>query len=194
VVVAAEAHCMAAAIVDVVGIDVLIGAGISPQELGDADNLAELDVDLANDAASRLAASFHECDLADGLDDALVRGFASDTGAELPPDAAVCLYDNLDEGAVTDAVARRFVDGSDEHVREPLVSAVGACPSVMTAVLLAEIPADLPPSVQMCIGGFVEGHADLVARSLTSDAPDAGRELGAPLLAACPELTAALGG
>jgi hypothetical protein len=177
----------------VVGVDALQDAGISPAELGEADNLQSLDVDVPDDVADRLGAAFGECDLAGTIEDVLVNGFTSGFGSEMPEDATACLRDNLDDETLTDALAATFVDGSDEHIEEPLLSAVAACPPVATAALLARAPVDLSPVAEACLTEFVESNPELVARSFASGDTQAGQELGARLASACPEVAAALG-
>jgi hypothetical protein len=191
---AERANCAATAIVDVVGVDTLEDAGISPEELGDADNLQSLDVEVPDDITDRLGAAFDECGFADTIKDALVNGFTGEFGSDLSAEATACLRDNLDDEAVTDALAATFVDGSDEHMQEPLLSAVAACPPVATAALLAQAPADLSPAAEACLTEFVESNPDLVARSFASGDSAAGQELGVQLAGACPEVAAALGG
>lgn len=188
-----QATCAANAIVDMVGVDALSDAGITAQELGDADDLTSLDVELPADVTERLGAALGECDLVGPLEDALVEGFAGQFGSELPAEAAACLRDNVDDRALLDAAAATFVDGSEDHMREPLSSAIGACPPVATAVLLAEAPTDLSASARACVTEFVEANPDLVARSFGSRDAGAGQELGVGLAAACPEVAAALG-
>jgi hypothetical protein len=191
---AERADCAATAIVDVVGVDTLRDADITPEELGDAENLESLDVEVPDDVTDRLGAAFEECGFAGTIKDVLVDSFGSELGSELPADAAACLRDNLDDQAVTDALAATFVDGSQEHMQEPLFSAVAACPSVATEALLAQAPADLSPAAEACVSEFVEANPDLVARSFGSGDSSAGQELGVQLAGACPEVAAAFGG
>jgi hypothetical protein len=190
---AERADCAATAIVDVVGVDTLRDAGISPEELGDADSLQSLDVEVPDDVTERLGAAFDECGFAGTIKDALVDSFTSEFGSELSAEASACLRDNLSDEAVTDALAATFVDGSNEHVQEPLLAAVAACPPVATEALLAEAPTDLPPAAEACVSEFVESNPDLVARSFGSGDAAAGQELGVQLAGACPEVAAALG-
>jgi len=190
---AERADCAAAAIVDVIGVDALTEAGVSPDEFGSADDLTSLGIELPDDVTDRLGESLRECDLAGPLEDVMVDGFAGEFGTELPAEAAECLRDNVDDGALMDAAAATFVDGSNEHLREPLASAIGACPPVATAVLLAQAPVALSPAAEACLTEFVEANPDLVAQSFGSGDAGAGQQLGVRLAAACPEVAAALG-
>jgi hypothetical protein len=55
-----QATCFATGLVDVVGVDALTEAGISPDEFAGADSFADLDVDVPDDAGTRLAAACPE--------------------------------------------------------------------------------------------------------------------------------------
>lgn len=192
---AAQTICMSTAIVDVVGVDTLREAGVSPDELGDADDLTSLDIELPGDAPDRLGAAFGECGLAGPIKDLLVDNLTEDF-PELPPEAATCLADNLDDRDMTDGLAARLIDDSEDHLEEPVLTAMEACPSVTTAIFLATAPAalDLSPPAEACLREFVEDNPDLMARSLRNLDPEdleGGRELNSRLAAACPEATAA---
>jgi hypothetical protein len=192
---AERADCVAAAMVDVVGVDTLTDAGISPEEFGDADNLESLDVDLPDDAVDRLGNAVAECDLVGFFEDVVIDGFSREVGTELSSEAAACLRDSFDERALADAVARTFVDGSSEHVQEPAVSALAACPPALTEVLLAQASSDLPPAAETCLSDFMEDNADLMAQlAAGGGSREARQEAGARLTAACPDVAAALGG
>jgi hypothetical protein len=185
------ADCMAEAIVEVVGVATLVEAGISAEDFGDADNLSSLDIDVPDETTERLGGALAECDIADAIEEVLVdsfgTSFSGDTDFELSPDEADCLSDNLDDQAVTDAMAGTFVDGSGDHIEQPLLAALAACPSVMTAVLVAQMPSGLPSSAEMCISDFVDGNIDLVTEGFVSQTPSATQELGTALATACPE-------
>jgi hypothetical protein len=185
----AQQTCVATAIVDVVGVDALQAADITPAEFGDADELASLDIELREDATSRLGAALGECDIAGPAEDLLIDAFTVEFGAALPPDGAACLAENLDDRALADDLAAFFVDRSDDVFQGPLLEAVGACPSVATAVLLAEAPTDLSPEAEACVTAFIEGNRELVAESFA--AGSAG--LGEQIALACPEAFAGAG-
>ena len=186
-----QAACIAIAIVELVGVDTLTEADISPDELGDAADLSSLDLDMPGDAVDRLSTAVGECDIAGVIKEGLVDSFTREVSADVAPDGAACLSDNLNDGALTDAFARTLVDGQGrQHLQDPVASATAACPSVMTAVLIAQLPSAVPPSVEECVSDFVERNVGLVARSFASDSPDPQEELREPLVAACPEVPA----
>lgn len=197
-----QAECTATAVVDLFGADALVDAGISPEELTEADS-ASRTVDLPDDAADRLgtglddaadrlATGLLDCGLADPIKDLAIDSVGA-AGTELPPEAATCLADNLDDRAVTAALARTWIDGSQDHFKQPVVAAVAACPSVMTAMMLADAPSGLSPEAEACVAGFVEDNPDLMAQALTPETDSQAREMEAAFAAACPEAAAALG-
>jgi hypothetical protein len=122
------AACAAAAMVNLVGVDALVEAGISPEEFGDADSLSELDVEAPVDAAARLGEAFGECDFAVLLTAAMAEGFAEAAGTELPAEGTACLEDSMGGQAVTDALATFFVDGSPGDLRTVIGDALVAVP------------------------------------------------------------------
>jgi hypothetical protein len=91
-------------------------------------------------------------------------------------------------------VARTLVDGSSEHVQEPTLSAVAACPPVLTEMVVGQVASELPPAGEACLADFVEDNADLVAEIATSRSREARQEAGARLAAACPDVAAVLSG
>jgi hypothetical protein len=184
--------CFATAMVDVVGVDALTWAGISPDEFAAADNYESLDVELPDDATAHLGDGLRECDVVEPLEGVLVATFPDEFGAELPPGAVACLVDQLDDQAVADGWAATFIDGSTEDIQTLVSSSVGACPAVATAVLIAQAPTELTPDAQACVGAFVRGNPELVMESFASaDGESAAtQELGRQMAAACPEAIA----
>jgi hypothetical protein len=185
--------CFATAVVDVVGVDALTWAGISPGEFAAADNYGSLDVELPDDATDRLSDALGECDVVEPLEGMLIASFPDEFGVELPPDAAACLVDRLDDQAVADGWAATFIDGSTGAIQALVSSSVGACPAVATSVLIAQAPSELTPEAQACVGAFVQGNPELVMESFASGDGEsaATQELGRQMAAACPE---AIGG
>jgi hypothetical protein len=188
-----QVTCFATAIVDVVGVDALTWAGISPDEFAAADNYGSLDVEIPDDATGRLGDRLRECDVVGALEGMLIAAFPNEFGVELPPDAVACVGDHLDDQAVADGWAATFVDGSTQGIQTLVSSSVGACPAVATAVLIAQAPTELTPEAQACVGAFVRGNPELVMESFASGGGEraATQELGRQMAAACPE---AIGG
>jgi hypothetical protein len=188
-----QTTCVARGLVDVVGVDALTEAGISPDEFAAADELASLGVELPGDATAVLGAALGECDVVETLEGIVIAAFPDEFGVQLPPDAATCLTDHLDDQAVADGWAATFIDGSDERLQRLVSSSMGACPAVATAVLIATAPTELTPEAEACIGAFVQDNPELVMETLASgESPaTATQELGEQMAAACPE---AIGG
>ena len=184
-----QTTCVATGLVDVVGVDALTEAGISPDEFAAADDLASLGVELPDDATADLGDALGECDVVETLEGMVIAAFPDEFGVELRPDAATCLTDHLDDRAVVDGWAATFIDGSDERLQRLVSSSMGACPAVATAVLIATAPTEPTPEAEACIGAFVQDNPELVMETLASgESPaTATRELGEQMAAACPE-------
>jgi hypothetical protein len=184
-----QTTCVATGLVNVVGLDALTEAGISPAEFAAADDLASLGVELPDDATAVLGDALVECDVVEPLEGLVIAAFPDEFGVQLPPNAATCLTDHLDDQAVADGWAATFVDGSNERLQTLVVSSMGACPAVATAVLIATAPTELTPEAEACIGAFVQDNPELVMETLASgESPaTATQELGEQMAAACPE-------
>jgi hypothetical protein len=184
-----QTTCAATGLVSLVGVDALTEAGISPAAFAAADDLASLGVELPDDATAVLGTALGECDVVEALEGMVIAAFPDEFGVELPPNAATCLTDDLDDQAVADGWAATFIDGSDERLQRLVSSSLGACPAVATAVLIATAPTELTPEAEACIGAFVQGNPELVMEAFaSSESPaTATRELGKEMAAACPE-------
>ena len=181
--------CVATGLVKVVGVDALTEAGISPDELATADDLASLGVGLPEHATAVVGDALGECDVVETLEGMVIAAFPDEFGVELPPDAVTCLADDLNDKAVADGWAATFIDGSNERLQRLVSSSLGACPAVATAVLIAMAPTELTPEAEACIGAFVQDNPELVMETFASgESPaTATQELGEQMAAACPE-------
>lgn len=179
------AECTATAMVNLIGVDALIEAGISPEEFVDAGNLSALDLEVTIDAA-RLSEAVSGCNVAALTTEALAQGFV-ELGTELPPEARACLEDNvgLQEAAITDAMARHFIDGSTEGLRAVMIHALVACPAVPTAVIISQTPPEETPETEACLLDFIRDNKDATVAFFDQDAA-ALRQIRTQLLAACP--------
>jgi hypothetical protein len=183
-----QANCFATGLVDVVGVDALREADISPDELAAADGFGDLDVELPDDAAADVADALVDCELIEPLEGVITASFDDEIGVALPPDAAACLADRLDDQEVAEAFAASFVESSGEQIEALIGSSVAACPEIASEMLLSELPAGLTPEAEACVRAFVADNADAVSEAFTAaeDSPEAQR-LGAQLAVACPE-------
>jgi hypothetical protein len=183
-----QANCFATGIVELVGVDALREAGVSPDEFAEAESFEDLDVDLPDDASAVVADALVECELVESLEGAITDTFDDELGFALSPEAAACLTDRLDDQAVAEAFAATFIDGSGEQIQSLLGSSVGACPDIASEILLSELPSGMTPEAEACVRAFVEDNAEAVGEAFTSgeDSTETQR-LGAELAVACPD-------
>lgn len=184
-----QANCFAAGLVDLVGVDALSEAGISPADFAAADSFSDLDVDLPDDASAAVADTLVECELVEALEGVITDSFNEEAGIALTPEAAECLADELDEQAVAEAFAVSFVEGSGEQLQALIGSSVGACPDVASEILLSQLPAGLTPEAEACVRSFVADNAEAVGEAFSAggeDSPET-QQVGAQLAVACPD-------
>lgn len=184
-----QAACLATGMVDVIGVDALREAGISPQELADAESFTDLDVEVADDATERMTDTFVDCELVELLEGVMTDSFVEEFGADVTPDATACLADGMDDQAVAEAFAAGFVEGSEEQIAALVGSSVGACPEVASLIILSEAPGELSPEGEACVRDFVEANPELVSEAFASAEGDSTetQRLGVQLATACPE-------
>ncbi|HEU5084015.1 MAG TPA: hypothetical protein VFU14_11790 [Acidimicrobiales bacterium] len=107
-----DRECLSGKFVDAMGgASALEDAGVTPAEIADGEDLAALDLDLGEDDAEAIAASFRECDVS--LADMLL----ADAGDQVTPEMRACVEENLDEEVLADFFAQVLVD--DEASTEP---------------------------------------------------------------------------
>lgn len=181
------ANCVATAVVDLVGVDALEEAGISPEELADGDSYADFDVELPADAAAQLGQSMGECEIAEAMRPIVVDQLAAEAGAELPSEATTCLEENIDNQAAADALAPAFIDGSQAGIETMVGDALLACPDVSTALILAQSGGDVPPEARACVRDYVEANPDLARAAFVDQDQAASEQLGVQLAGACPQ-------
>jgi hypothetical protein len=186
-----QATCLATGMVDLVGVDALREAGISPEELTDAESFADLDVEVPDDATERMTDTFVDCELVELLEGVMTDSFVEEFGADVRPDATACLADRMDDQAVAEAFAASFVggSGSQEQIAAVVGSSVGACPEVASLIILSEAPDDLSPDAEACVRDFVEANPELVSDAFASGEGDSTetQQLGVQLATACPD-------
>jgi hypothetical protein len=181
------AECVATATIDMVGADALEEAGISPEDLAEAESFADVDVELPADAVTQLGTAIGECEVAEPMRPILIEGFVSGSGADLPAEATTCLEENIDDEGVGNALATAFVEGSGEGFETALADAVAACPSVPTAILLAQEGFNDTPEAQACVEGFVQANPDLAKAAFVQNDSAAQEQMGAQIAGVCPQ-------
>jgi hypothetical protein len=184
-----SATCMATVVVELIGVDALSEAGVSPEDFVAADSLADGDVELPDDAVGGLAEGLAGCDLAEPIQELLVEELGTELGGELPSDAITCLEEAIDDQAVGEAVAAALIDGTSEGVQVMATDAVVGCPDVMTAVLVSGAADPVGPEDEACIRDVIEANPDLVRSTFFDEGSTASQELGTLIVDACPGFT-----
>ena len=101
-----EVDCLSRELVDAIGgPEAFEEAGISADELEGTANLADSGLEISDDEAEAVAASFGKCDI--NLTDA----FLSDLGDEVPDEVKTCVEENLSEDAFADLFSQALVSG-----------------------------------------------------------------------------------
>jgi hypothetical protein len=188
-----QVDCFAGAIIDAIGVDELNDAGISSQDLAEADSPEDLGVELptADDIASGIVAC--DVDLSGQIIDVFTERLP---GVELSAEARTCVAENLEDDFAA-FVAQGIVGGDEQSGEEAggelMTNAMTACPTLVTELLVAGIESqglELTPEAEACLASEVEERgpeigADVLA---ASDDPATAERLGMELLAACGEL------
>jgi len=182
-----QASCFASEMVDLAGADALSEAGISPDEFANADSFADLEVDLPDDAQTRLSDALVQCELVESLQGLMASEFISEFGVALSPDAETCLADSFEDQAVADGWAATFLDGSTDDIETQMAASAGSCPELASEIILSQAPTDLSPEAEACIRSFVEANSQAVSDAFVTGGDSAEtQQLGAQMAAACP--------
>jgi hypothetical protein len=185
-----QATCMATALVDLIGVDALREADVSPDELVATEDFTSLGVELPPDATASLGADLAACDIAEALETLLISPFDDEFGVALPAEGATCLAENMDDQAVADGFAEALLEGTDTSWQATLGAAMGACPSVASMVFISQAPVELSAEAQACVTTFIAGADPALMGSVFSSGGGnsaAAEQLGTQLAAACPE-------
>jgi hypothetical protein len=184
------ASCVATEVVDLVGVDALTEAGISPElfAAGGLAGISELDVELPDDAAAELGDDLgRSCDVAAPVKELVVSLFEDDE-TDLPAEVTACLEGSIDNQAAADMLGAIVIDGSiGERARAVQGDAVVACPEYPTALLVAGASGPVSPDAEACVQGVIQENPDL-SRAAFADGDDtAADDLGTSIYAVCPE-------
>jgi hypothetical protein len=103
------------------GAERLEADGITPEELRGEEGLDGLDLDLGQDEADGIAASFGNCDVS------LAELVLAEAGGDVPPEVRQCVEENLDEDVLAEFFATVLVDEESgdeppEELLEPLLA------------------------------------------------------------------------
>jgi hypothetical protein len=182
-----QADCLASAVVDTVGADTLVEAGISPEEFAAAETFTDLDVDLEDGAVAALADDIGAC----GLGAVFVDSFAEEAGG-LTEDSVTCISDRIEDADFNHAIAEAMISAADAETasfQELLVDGVSSCPDAVAEMLVRGIEeasgAELSTEGVDCIAEQVQADPEQGAEILTDQ--DAGDAFGQQLATACAE-------
>ncbi len=118
-----EVDCLAGRLVEAVGgADALEEAGISPDDLRDSEDIADLDLDPDDIDPEAVASSFSDCDIS------LAELILAEAGDDVPEEARQCVTEALDEDALADFFARTLIEGeSDDELPPTVMEDLFAC-------------------------------------------------------------------
>lgn len=127
-------ECFAGAFIDAIGVDNLVEAGVSPEELNEADSLDELGVEVEDGATDRAAENLGDCE----IDYASILATVAADGEAASPEAIECLEGELDSDALDRALAGAFVStltGEEPGADLPTLGqpAIAACAAELGA-------------------------------------------------------------
>lgn len=119
----ADVDCLAEEFVGALGgAERLESDGITPEDLRGEDGLAELGLELGQDEAEGIAASFASCDVS------LAELVLAEAGGDVPPEMRSCVEENLDEDVLAEFFAAVLVDEqSSDEPPEELLAPLMAC-------------------------------------------------------------------
>lgn len=119
----ADVDCLAEEFVGALGgADRLESDGITPEELRGDEGLAQLGLELGQDEADGIAASFGNCDVS------LAELVLSEAGGDVPPETRSCVEENLDEDVLAEFFASVLVDEqSGDEPPEELLAPLMSC-------------------------------------------------------------------
>jgi hypothetical protein len=181
------ATCVATAIVDVAGVDSLNEAGVTPDDLAEANDLTSTGVEVPDDAGTTIAAALRGCDVAEELESlvttGLLQGFSN-----LPPDQTECMTNALDGDSMIDALANLVVDQTNSQGFEQVfVTSLRSCPVVLSEMVVGLLGTELSAEDRECVENYVTANAETVAGYLSDGDSET---LTADLEGACPALAA----
>lgn len=183
-----QVECRAQAVVDVIGVDALEGAGITPEELGAGGVPDDPDLELPDDAEARLADALGACDgVVEAMEGYLLEGF----GPALPDGVGECVREVVDDEAMAAVVAAVVLNTGDGGFDALMASAASDCPGFATGLLTLQLESatgePATPEDQACIVAFVEANGHRVDSLFAEDPGVAGDELMAEFTEGCVE-------
>jgi hypothetical protein len=178
-----DADCIATAMVQELGADVLAEAGISAQDLADADSAEDLGIDLSSTLADDLTADFGDCGALTALSAALLAQIDAQAGSSSSPADVDCMAAALDSRDGLAVLATSFVDASGD-LETAFDESLADCPDLLAELFGAGIAATaghpMSDAAIACIRDQIVADPDgAVAAFDGSDAANAfGEQLG----------------
>lgn len=125
---AEDMECYGRSLVDAVGVDVLQGAGITPEEMSDSDSLNNFGITFSDAQADALWSDLNEC-----MD---VRAFfyrALADGGEVSNETVACLDNTIDDDLIKRFIIGAVTEGDDafqedDQLTRDLAAAFSECP------------------------------------------------------------------
>jgi hypothetical protein len=118
-----DIDCLAGEFVDALGgAERLEADGIAPEDLRSGQAMEDLDLELGQEEADGIAASFGNCDVS------LAQLLLAEAGDQVPEEVRTCVEENLDEDVLADFFATVLIDEqSGEEPPEELLEPLLAC-------------------------------------------------------------------
>lgn len=141
-----DARCAADRFVGILGVDRLVSAGITPEEIRNSQSLSEVVPDLTTEEANQLTEAIYEC-----IDFSAVfaAGFASSAAADgvtLPEDKLACLGENFEKSdRLREAFATSILTGVDpdfETDTDLILEILGDCLTIEELIEIGQQTAD----------------------------------------------------
>lgn len=175
-------RCVAEAIVDAADPDRLDEAGVSPEDLAEAESFDDVDVEFDDEELREsLTASLGDCSLGDALTEVFVAEFPF----ELSDDDLGCISGSLDEGEELRAgLADSLIDGSDEGIQTAFSASLVDCPAVTGEILaqaIGQAGVTVSDEAKTCITGEMEARGEAAVEQLIAGGAAAqglGEEIG----------------
>lgn len=191
-------RCIVGKMIEAVGLPAFETAGVTPDDLGDADNLLDAGFALDQATIDQLVVDAHTCGVADDMARGGLAAVAEETGSSggllAPDDHVACLTAAIDgHPTLLPLFVQSFVgstDGAavDAAIDDALSNGFAGCPALMADVLVHVFEAsglDVPEAGRACLERELTARADQVASAFLGQDQAASQEFGAVIGEAC---------
>lgn len=157
------AECMAGVAVAALGVDNLEAAGLTPADLEEADDLADLEPELEVDrteVARAISRGSRDCGMAAEVARIM-------TGEVASKDNTDCLAEAFDTDVFHDAVGQGYIgEEDDEQLGEMFGGAFSGCPGALSDMMLANFGDDLSDDDRECVEREIEANIEELASAM----------------------------